>query len=357
MYPIVTVSDSRYLPSVQFCLESILEKYHREEKIKFYILYHTDDLKQQEIDDFLYYFSQDCVDVKFVTSNDLQSIKTAELFARYAEKKSSYLDQLGHGHSVVPNWRALRKIWIADAVYEDKILYLDCDTYLFGNIERIFEYTTEKPFAAATDFWPVSWTQFGGIFEKHISGFALFNETYLNQKYMSYFNTGVFITSLNYWRDNNLLEQAKQFIENYIILYTDQDLLNYFFKDNFIVLPPQFNAQGKPLINSPTPIEYYKEPNAPVIIHFCSDFKPCFKKFGGYRLYDTPENQLVDELPNKYMVPAVTKYNTIKRKVIIKEAYMTMKSKHFKTLDLNLIDNYASSEMSLNEIFRLIKKL
>lgn len=354
-YPIVTVSDSRYLPAVQFCLESILYRYSGTEKIKFYIVYHTDDLLKKEIDDFLYYFSSENVDIKFVTSPDLESEETQKIFESYSQKKTKYLDDLGHGHSVVPNWRALRKTWIHDAVPEDKILYLDCDTYLLKDIQHVFNFQTDIPFAAAIDPWPVAWTHLGGIFNKEVAGANLFNRTHLVDPYMPYFNTGVFVTSLNYWRVNDFTSKVKKFMNEFVILYTDQDILNCLFKNNFTILPSQFNAQGKMLFRLNGYINYNQYPDSPVIVHFSSDFKPCFKRFDKYRLYDTPENELVDSLPNEYNITPIIEYNKIKRMVLIKELYMTMLNRKPENISKEEIVNYANSTLSISNIARSIK--
>lgn len=355
MYPIVTVSDTKYLPSVQFCLESILYTYKGNERLKFYVLSHSSDISQKEIDDFLYFFSADNVDVKFVTSPDLESSETMAVFENYAEKKTKYLNDLGHGQRVVPNWRALRKVWLHDAVPEEKVLYLDCDTYLYGNIQHIFDFKTKMPFAAALDPWPSTWTQLGGIFNKIVPGANLFNWTHLSHPYMSYFNTGVFIADLNYWREHKLHEKAKQLMDEYIILYTDQDLLNYFFKDNFMVLPIQFNSQGKMLVKANFGIDYTNEPGAPVVVHFASSFKPCFKKFNQYQLYDTPEGETVDNLPAEYYVPAFTRYNMIKRRVMIKELYMSMLKRKPGYIDEEGLMKYVNSTMDMATVARDMK--
>ena len=99
-----------------------------------------------------------------------------------------------------------------------------------------------------------------------------------------YFNAGVLLINMDYWRkhqvSNSLIEYINKYPER--IAVADQDVMNYVLKDSKISLHPKYNFQTDMLRR--TPCFYYwkyedkvKEAIAdPVIIHFTSLEKPWY---------------------------------------------------------------------------------
>lgn len=90
-----------------------------------------------------------------------------------------------------------------------------------------------------------------------------------------YFNAGVLLINLEYWREHHLLSAFKDFMKNHAdrIVYHDQDVLNYVLQDSKKELPVKFNLQqGFLWRNKPYPQKYIKEIkeaiNDCVILHF-----------------------------------------------------------------------------------------
>lgn len=101
-----------------------------------------------------------------------------------------------------------------------------------------------------------------------------------------YFNSGVLVINLDYWRSNNLKHKFMRLIENNPdrIVKHDQDVLNIILHDAKIKLPMKYNVQNgflwkKKYTGFGNKYEEYKDDLLsaivdPVIIHFCSRKKP-----------------------------------------------------------------------------------
>lgn len=151
----------------------------------------------------------------------------------------------------------------------DKVLYLDCDIIILRDISEIFQIEINKYALAATlDQFP--YTQQHRL-QLH---FPCDVRT---------FCSGVMLINLKYWRVNNveegLLEYAKRHRE--VVYLHDQDVLNYYFKDDWFWLPPKWNRIA---MNLSCPdireykrfdrIEYIKKP---MLIHYASfNLKPWY---------------------------------------------------------------------------------
>ena len=61
-----------------------------------------------------------------------------------------------------------------------------------------------------------------------------------------YFNAGVLLINLSYWREHHLLEKFISFMVNHSdkIIYHDQDVLNFTLFDQKVWLPMKYNAQN-----------------------------------------------------------------------------------------------------------------
>lgn len=343
--PIVTVADRKYLPAITYLLLSLIDSYCGEDKLKFYVVYAQGDINEEEQIAFKEPFHNKHVEIFFVTSADLDSADTTQVFSRYETKIDQYLLELNMGQKMVPNWRAFRKMWIADAVPEDEILFLDADTFAYGNIHYLLDFPVNRKFAAALDNWPNSWTVHSHPFETHMSHYPHFHTDHMPGLYRSDFNSGVFITSLNYWREQKFIEKTKEFMDKFIILYTDQDILNHFFDNDFTVLPKQFNCHFKTLLDCPGGrINWGAEPWKPVIVHFCGPFKPMFNE---YSLYDTGD-AVVKQLPLHYAQQPVLKvYNGLKRRFIIRDLYLEILRRE---PDDHGLQGYANGDLTIEAI-------
>ena len=106
-------------------------------------------------------------------------------------------------------------------------------------------------------------------------------EFYIRLKYprrMGYFNSGVMLVNLAYWRKHDVVSGFMDFIKNHAddILYHDQDVLNVSFWDKKMILPIKFNLNSGFLWKIPRyDLKYEREVRearkVPAIVHFTEE--------------------------------------------------------------------------------------
>lgn len=201
----------------------------------------------------------------------------------------------------------------------EKVLYLDCDMIVMRDISEIFNIELDDYALAAT-----------------LDSFPYTNKHRL-QLHMEVgertFCSGIMLVNLKYWREHNvekgLLEYAKRKREE--VYLHDQDVLNYYFKKKWFLLPPKWNHIAGSLRCRPK-LDIYKEFDLkefalePMLYHFASwNIKPwyaiptpektIYKKYLKKSNYPTP---IFERKPLKCflrMLLVTLIYNTKKRLV------------------------------------------
>ena len=164
---------------------------------------------------------------------------------------------------------AFYRLFVADVLPPvlKKVIYLDVDIIVRQSITPLWDFNLEDIAIAAT---PESHSEENSFYER--LGYPKEN---------GYFNSGVMLINLEYWRTHNV---QKDFIE-YIKLhadsniYADQDVLNFIFRENKMVLPVTYNFQSGFLWKERNySAKYCQEVeqtiNNPVILHFTGVQKP-----------------------------------------------------------------------------------
>ena len=99
-----------------------------------------------------------------------------------------------------------------------------------------------------------------------------------------YFNSGVLLINLRYWRDNNIVTEFTEYLNAYPerIMQEDQDVMNVVLQDKKLKLPVKYNLQTAFLTNDPF-WDYWKYESEvkmgiddPVIVHYTSKWKPWY---------------------------------------------------------------------------------
>lgn len=159
----------------------------------------------------------------------------------------------------------------------NKVIYFDCDIIINQSIQDLWNIDI-KNFAIAAVL------QIGSGFEAERLGYPI--------EY-GYFNAGVNVINMDYWRKNNISRKLMEYLatNSYKIKYHDQDVLNAVLYDRTYHLKPMWNMtsqvygyflnqrgdkkEGK-VINTYTEeklnISLYK--NNPIVIHYVSKPKP-----------------------------------------------------------------------------------
>ena len=150
----------------------------------------------------------------------------------------------------------------------DKILYLDCDTLILGDLSELFNTNLEGKFLAGVkDVWGV---------DKYCKR--------LNMTSGIYVNSGMLLLNAEFCRQENFFEKIVDFANNNakIIEFCDQDSINKVADEKKIVLHPKFNFMdtwwrgGYYEHKGQDEVDYLNAKDNPVIAHL-TGLKPAFK--------------------------------------------------------------------------------
>ena len=152
----------------------------------------------------------------------------------------------------------------------EKVIFLDCDTIIKKDIQSLWSIDILRYSHASV--------LESGIELNHKTKIGLKNET-------AYFNAGVMLINLQYWRKYNVLEKANDYLKKYskYIKYWDQDILNYIFQSQWLEIHPMWNSTEIVYLNHEWKdrglsdvkcAELMEAKNDPAIIHFTGSNKP-----------------------------------------------------------------------------------
>lgn len=161
----------------------------------------------------------------------------------------------------------------------EKVIYLDCDIVVRHSIDDLWNYNIDE-YAIGAVYQIADW---------NIKAIKRLNYPVS----FGYFNAGVLLINLKYWRENQISGQLFEYLEKHKdqIVFHDQDALNGLLYSKCLRLPCKWNMQNGffkksvfTIVNSNTeePISYYadykdqilKEIDDPVIVHYVSKPKP-----------------------------------------------------------------------------------
>ena len=113
----------------------------------------------------------------------------------------------------------------------DKVLYLDCDIIVMDDLSEFWNIDIDKYAVACVE-----------------ASFADRDDLYTRLQYdkkYSYFNAGILLINLKYWRDHYISDQCKEYFGKYPerIVMDDQDLLNVLLFDKKLFVPMKWNMQ------------------------------------------------------------------------------------------------------------------
>ena len=147
----------------------------------------------------------------------------------------------------------------------EKVLYLDCDIIVCGDISYLWKIDLENYAVAA-------------ISDLKIMPLNGIHSQTLSMSYdLAYFNSGFMLVNLSYWRRYNLERRLLTFLKTHIVVFHDQDALNYVLKGKWFMLPPQaccLNMVLYKLLYFKTKKDFYEYRKNRKVIHFVSDLKP-----------------------------------------------------------------------------------
>lgn len=248
---ILCTTDDNYAPHCGIMLTSLFET-NRESSFCSFIL--VDKISEENLGKFR------LLEKKYSTTINIVYVDASEWSE--ISLSASYL-------SLASCYRLLAPNLLPQDIH--RILYLDCDIIINGDIRPLWETSLEdKGVGAIIDINPSFKDRIG------IKDF--------------YFNSGVLLCDLDYWRKNKITEQCQSLmIEDCDkLFYIDQDALNIVFEGSKIPLPLTYNFQVgflKKYCSNLYEASIHKEILAsicsPVIIHYMT----CHKPWNQYSIY------------------------------------------------------------------------
>lgn len=162
--------------------------------------------------------------------------------------------ELFEGYKTGPhlNYASYFRFFATEVVESDKVLYLDSDIIVTGELSTLFEIDLKGYFIGAVD------------------------DVYAYEGRKSGFNSGVLLMHVAKWKEhsivNSLLELAAG--QNQAVHLEDQSILNIYFEDNWLALDKTYNYMaGVDIYRLDQKCERLDD-NPPVIVHFASHDKP-----------------------------------------------------------------------------------
>ncbi|MBF0728246.1 glycosyltransferase family 8 protein [Bacteroides acidifaciens] len=153
----------------------------------------------------------------------------------------------------------------------EKIIYLDCDTVVVSDLCTLWNTNIEGKLLAAVE-------------DRNSDDIVIRNRIEMWKGH--YFNSGVLLMNLSYWRKHDCFAQMACFIlkNPKVCIYPDQDALNVVFQDKIECISFRYNF----LMSFIEPFESYRLHKSKrkeiidsfknlVIIHFAAEKKPWFK--------------------------------------------------------------------------------
>lgn len=149
----------------------------------------------------------------------------------------------------------------------NKVLYLDVDIIVRKSLLPLWNVKMNNcPIAAVRD--------------RYVE-LSDFSERLGYPKEMGYINSGVLLINLEYWRKHNVINDFVSYMKQHAdaIIFADQDIINYVFRLEKMLLPIKYNLQAN-LMWTSTKMNcdsdnYEKEIQAAlcdcVIVHFCGE--------------------------------------------------------------------------------------
>lgn len=217
--PVFFSTDDNYIPYLDVAISSLIANASEDFRYRIIVLNtglskeNTDLVKKKESSDFI---------IEFIDISD-----------RLGNIKSRFKDV--YHFSLASYYR----LFIASLFPEyDKVIYLDCDLVILGDISELYEINIgENILAAAPE-----------QFVRSTAEFRIYAERALGLNPDFYVNSGVLLMNLDEFRKRRIEDRFVELISKYDfdLLDPDQAYLNYLCRGRIHVLPNGWNKEPKP---------------------------------------------------------------------------------------------------------------
>lgn len=228
-----------------------------------------------------------------------------------------------HGYITVSTWYrfAIASLMPADV---SRVLYLDCDVAVASGLEELFE-TNLDGFAVAA-VKDCIWKKFdrrAGLAPSH-----------------HYFNAGVLLVNLDYWRKNGVQKRLMDFLGGSAerMKMMDQTVLNIVLKDEYKELPLCWNVQYVPPFLEECcygRAEIRAAMKAPKIIHYVNVFKPWSETLGRFNPLAGYFTAFMEKPPRPAGCAALTFARLLLKKAVRKPLFF-LRGDYFNNIRIHL---------------------
>lgn len=290
---IVCATDEKYVPYCGVMITSAFEN-NKEREVNVYILIDK-SLSIKSIRRF-----------RLLEKKYQQKIYFCKVDGTFFEKypiKGGELRKL----SIVTYYRIYAPILLPNEV--NLVLYLDCDVVVNGAIGELFDIDWSDTSVGVVPDMCTEWQEFYDRLEY--------------KKAYGYFNAGVVLINLKYWRKHNVMQMCLDYLKNNYdkVDNNDQDVMNVVLKETKRQLHVTFNFQVQLLMPyfyntfSEEMKNEIKDVKTPRIIHYAAELKPWMAYYYSYPFYSlwkkykklSPWFFMLEQLPEKRKIIAFVK--------------------------------------------------
>lgn len=245
-------SDNNYAPYLGVSIQSLLENNKSAESIVFYVV--SDNISDDNIER-----------LKRQIAKHGDSRRLVLIDGRQWVERMTAMNILPYRGGHAANLRLFFIEYVEKNM--ERLLYLDCDTLVCGDLSELFEQPLNNSTAA------VVLDSLSGKEYKTAIGFDSDDR---------YFNSGMVLFDVKKWIENDCQQKLIEYMNDpqYNFPNNDQDFLNLLLKDDKIVVSPKYNFQTTHAVYSnrtyfasyPSEVYYTNSEidearNAPVILH------------------------------------------------------------------------------------------
>lgn len=235
--PIFLSSDNNYAPYVATTIASICD--NTKSFCDFYIL---DGGISKENQEKIYVLKE-----KFNNfSIEFINIDVDKEFKSINYKNNEYISISTYNRFLIPHLKPEL----------EKVLYLDVDIVVLGDIAKLYSIDLENYALGA------AWDKSRILYNTDTKDPMELSDNY------KYFNAGVLLIDIKKWNKNNIVNKLFAIEKKYgeKVLHADETLLNKYFDNNYKIFDIKFNYTDYDVLNSPD--------SEIVIRHFASALKP-----------------------------------------------------------------------------------
>jgi lipopolysaccharide biosynthesis glycosyltransferase len=251
---IACAADGRYVMPLAVMIKSVLSNLHHDRKIWLYIMDGGINKNDKE---------------RLINSWD-----TDRLRADWMRVDQSWFANMPlWGRMTVSTYhRLLMPEFLPKSLH--KAIWLDCDMIVKGNLADLWDMDLKDHAALAVQDMVVPY-----VSSRY--GIAPYQELGILRN-AKYFNAGVMVVNLDWWRQNDVAGRAFVYLRKYgkTVYFWDQEALNAALAGNWAELDPRWNqiasVSGRSFFSAAhlDSITYRQVVSDPLVMHFAGSFKP-----------------------------------------------------------------------------------